>query len=1759
MDNNTRTMGQSPEMKTLTLSGDRQASDACKSFASAHSELDVLDGTLKVYDESMPNLSCEDSASQEEFAQPNMSNPDKLAAFSKFEKRVRSKAMELRREAKLPKKDYDPQSFVNSAFIMAVQKKLLDGMSDVILKRLSILASAVTVYSECTTKRQFIATSVLTAEALCEKSVVNTFKEFAINLMGLEPQSSDSTLDDAVPEWMSLMKKGLLDWKSLITNPGATKIFRLISMMVTLGIFQGPVEISLGGLQLFAAEAQSKQVHAVDFIDACVETIVFFAEGAHQCFTTGSLRPLLFADAESAKMDEEYVRVLGYYEYVRNGNLEKYTDVTVQTFEAKLEKLVERYNQAYRLASHSMEKKILFDRFKHLSQIKIDHDTSRVRGGLRESPVVIKIYGESGVGKSTLADIFMHAALKAGGHPDSDDHIITHNVKDPYMSTMRSYVSGIKLDDYGNGKLEYMTCNPSEWIITLCNNVKEYAVMADLSNKGKILIDPRCVTITTNVEDLLAGKLSHSPISIVRRAHIHVSVRVKPEWCKVIEGRRTTMLDDVRVAEHFGDAIAPDIWEIDIKDVKSVESKTEGAWAFVMVRQGISVVDATQYIVDFSKRHYAAQKQIVSNNKNMNDKMTWCKECDMPTFACKKTEKCCCEEEIEPQTGERLAQTLAFYGRTKAKSLAGVKREFEYKAEDIAVEKALETIQYLETSPLFQWTNFIPTSWLDDDRVKGFIFWTKEDVIVSDVKKTLRNYAIMCILSSLVCLSIDTSFGLMMILILSGFYLWIHATVVEQVKESFYRRIRDEHGAVPKMFKKMRDQYAQYACGAFAGFAAVYGVVLLYKALRSQFKVQTSLNPVSVKEIKERDSTENVWARNDVVEPIPPSGVQPSQILDRVRKHQAYLRIDRGEAFEVTIVWVACSNTIIIPHHVKSDTPLKCELSLNKGFKREFILSNGSRTRINEDLDLVDVPTLGSVRDSLPLITDALPSRKMPCNMSIIDGSCEFSTTSLEWSTMSNVNNGAVEFVGSYYELGIVTYGGLCMAPIYTMAPQPRVIGFHIGGRTGYKSGCGIGITKLALEAALAKHRESFPLLPQSNPVEDSQYGKKFSVPGGLHKKSPLNFIDENNNSVVYYGPITGRVTQKSNVEQSPISAEVERVTGVPNKWGPPRFTTPKELPDGTIVQTEAWKPWFKTLDVASKPCIGFPAEDVARAADDYLSGLHEVFQRNSEYWSSEMKPLSKVEIVSGIDGKRFIDQMPASTSMGFPIMGPKRNYLIDLDPEVHDDHMSPRTFTPEIWEEVDRITELFRKGEMANCIFNAVEKDEPTLLTKEKVRHFQSAPVALQIVIRKYFLPVARFLSMNPLVAECAVGINAHGSEWEEMETYICEYGTDRILAGDYSKYDLRMPAQLILRAFDIMTTIAQWSGNYSPDDIAVMRSVRGEVAYPLMAYNGDLIRLTGSNPSGQNLTVYINSIVNSLLWRMGFFNAYPNFKGNAREAAHMIIYGDDIKGGVKEGFELFNHISFADFLSRNDMVFTMPDKESKPVEYMNDADADFLKRKNAFLPELGHYVGQLAEDSIFKSLHSNLKSKAVSSDEVAAGNIDGALREWFFYGREHFEKRRMQMIEVAKSMPIKPSTLSEDFDSRKEEWLKRYHPQSGSISKEDNLQKTVCECFKKGPIAQEYTLYNSSVGCGDLVFETEVHKNNKQTKVFVVVETKCIVGRPELATKVESQAIKYSEALAVLRPDAVIIGMTYTEYGFAEVYRRGYTPDMMGLLRIL
>jgi hypothetical protein len=1213
------------------------------------------------------------------------------------------------------------------------------------------------------------------------------------------------------------------------------------------------------------------------------------------------------------------------------------------------------------------------------------------------------------------------------------------------MSNYRSYITGVKIDDLGNTKKEFWEVAPSESIIKIVNNIREYAVMADLANKGKISIEPYCLTITTNVEEIHAGLSSYNSMSVLRRCHVHVELKVRPEFLT------NNLLDSAKVIQKFGNMSSlNDIWLVTLKTPIGDGADGQNFSHYNITHKNISVTEYVNYLIKHARKHNAEQEILVNSFTEPSEIVNICDKCDRCVETCTcpavKTEG----EEYKPHFGERLAGHISRKAKPFAHTMRSRQCHIETTVEDFAIKTLLLGLKTFEESPYSKWTSYVPTAWIDNDIVKSTILACGEDVIGQDVATySKRLLSIYFLVATPLWRYFGWRFALTFLFIGYLQYMLMIAGVIETKKDAYMAKLVESRDTLPECFKTMRDQHVKTACGIFAALGIMYAAAQTYKALKANLSIQGKLAPKSIADIRARDMEADVWLPTPV-KPLDHNGsfVDQDKAANALRSAQFIVEI--GDYYSEAFCY--SSKIFIIPAHMLPKETIPATLKGVCGNIKTLINPKKCYILPNTDAAMVYVPNGVPAKDMTKHFEDDYVRHPVLATMHGVDQDMKHFSDQTWWQFTTDVHNGVRTFPGAFYELlTLKTYEGMCMAAIVSDSIEKKILGFHIGGVTGTKKGCGFAITAPQLisgKAELLKLSPTFVPAPQASEIPDAMLGTTYALSSAVHEKCPTNFIS-GDPAVVAYGTVKGRATFHSDVMQTPISAIVEEVTGVPNKFGAPKFTLPVEREDGKI-DRQRWRPWYESLEVCSKPSIGFDPAQVEVAMDDYVVDLKEQFDAHASLHRVEMKPLSHQETISGIEGRRFVNAMVTKTSMGYPNGGPKNNHLIELPPT--DEHSCPKEFTPEIQAEIARVLATADANTMMNMIFSASLKDEPTKLEKEKVRVFQAAPLALQYAIRKYFLPVARFLSLYPLVSETAVGINAHGPEWDELSRFMAKFGDDRCVAGDYSKYDLRMPAQLTLSAFAIMIEIAQFSRNYSSADIQRMRVIAHEVCAPLVAYNGTLIRFLGTNPSGQNMTVYINSIVNSLLHRICFFQVYPveemkkighelglERPARFRDLVALMTYGDDAKGSVRVGYDKFNHVSMANILAANDMKFTMPDKESEPVEFMSRYRADFLKRKDRYDEDLGVFVGSLDEDSIFKSLHSILKSKTVNPLEVCSQNVDGALREWFFHGREVFDARRAQMQEVAARAELPCRTLDEDFDHRVKVWKDKYVPHMG------------------------------------------------------------------------------------------------------------------------
>jgi hypothetical protein len=745
------------------------------------------------------------------------------------------------------------------------------------------------------------------------------------------------------------------------------------------------------------------------------------------------------------------------------------------------------------------------------------------------------------------------------------------------------------------------------------------------------------------------------------------------------------------------------------------------------------------------------------------------------------------------------------------------------------------------------------------------------------------------------------------------------------------------------------------------------------------------------------------------------------QVALKVSKNVCFATFVRPDGSETrSDVFFPRKGVMWMPAHVfhpRSDMSkprfnhLRVEISRGKGPGSRFEQAISADYCVFTNMDLVVVsvaksPDFATLTSFLPT---SLPTGSSMAQLVVRDKESELQNdaVSIEYGHTAHMYR---SFYGGKYRTKLAKVGA-CMGPLILDGKTPVVVGFHIGG-----DNFGKGVMQTVL---LSDHERWLKELisikgnfvgSEANELPSVLMGKRV-ISGPVHAHAEASRLPESA-PIEVLGSTQLRMSQKSVVEKSILSDAVADEFGVESKWGPPKL-----LPN--------WKAFNATLEHMADPGITFFPDELERARQDWLKPLTAKVGT-----IPDIRPLTLKEAIMGIPGEKFIDPLNMSTSMCHPIYQSKRKHFQDV---VENGVLVDRIPSDDIKFELERVQTCWKEGKRANVVWSSTLKDEPTLVTKDKVRVFQGSPVVLSILMRKYFLKLVRFIGFHSIESECAVGVNAFGPHWQTLMKHASKYSTGKTDIGwDYSKFDVKMISQITIAVYVSLIELAQAHG-YPEEDLRIMRMMVYDVVHPFLDYNGTLLQVFNMNASGNSLTVIVNSIANSLYVRMGFFSLYPE-QEDFRSCVAAVTYGDDFIGSVKPEFSDFNFVSFKNYLANYSVKITHPSKSDKEVKFLGPKELDFLKRTSNYIPEIDREIGKLEEDSIFKSLHANLKSKEATKREVAAACVESATHEWFAHGRNVYEDRRKKLEAACQKVRLPVPALDLGFDDRVENWKEKY-----------------------------------------------------------------------------------------------------------------------------
>ena len=1438
--------------------------------------------------------------------------------------------------------------------------------------------------------------------------------------------------------WVTMMKNIHGNWTCVRDNPFFSHLSKILGLVVTMEMCKlSSVTFKVKDLKVLEPDMKIIHGSAVDIIDAALGSVTFFVEVFSLCHERGSLRPLFVNDTSSLEIDEEFVNMCTFWDLVKNGNLKKVKNVSDNEFDNRLEALCNRL-KVMLPGLKGFDKKMIMDKYLRILTIKNDYVTKKISSGIRKAPFTIELYGESSQGKSTIGEQIISALLTSAELPTGKEYQASYNAGDKYMSTWTTDKLVMLIDDIANEKSDFVERPPTRAIIDLCNNQAFYANMADLASKGRVFVEPEIVMVTTNVKDLDARAYSNCPYSIQRRMHVVITVQAKPEFQLLDSDGKHMGIDSSKVQASYQNGETPvfdDIWNLTLEVAVPPKKMTcQADYQPIVYKdktlKGVSFVEAVNFLIDIYHEHKNNQQGIVDRMDKRSKKVELC-----GIEGCKQIKGyCLCHREFVPNFGEEIVNSIStagssIYSRISS-DLFGMDRMIEGAASYMILRAGRKFAKH------WDWISMVPTPWLENDHFCRLCMLASQD----SIKKSFVRKSILTWLSFglMVCMTQHHVPQFLWRIGILGLLVTIsRQKFMVQTIESDFRQQLVKRNTIDPMIRDMRDKHVGNICKAGGIVAILYGLSKVYKAWKSTIgrddpkenETHGSLEPKTQEDIDQRDKESNPWTQ--VVARMLPSqdgakNTTSDQLIGMVDKNLTYGSVSSDDGTLAVNCLFLRSNVALIPqHYFKQDT-------LDVTFRKEFPEKGGGKfvARISKkmsymipdtDLAMIYVPNGGSFRS----LSKYLPTKDVTKEQFAFLYREKTGTLLSEkgLGTFGLTGHTLKQFNGlTYNGLTINTRPGMCGATLVSKR-GPVILGFHLGGKTDTPSGCAGILTLSQYKDGIAflKEQEGFLLTGTGEHFEKEVMGHTILTKDGLHKKSPVNY-QPHSSQILYFGSCKGHTTFKSSAKPTLITEHVMDVMDAPNIYMPP-------------TESPQWEPWQDCLASMANPALPYDPDLLAVAVADYKKPLIPVFK--SDLWN-DTRPLTDLENWNGIPGKKFVDRIKASTSVGFPLSGKKEKYLVEVEPlGEYTKIVEP---VPIIQGEIDRLMKCYLNGERAYPIAKACKKDE--IHTKKKCRIFFSNPVALTFLVRRYFLPLLRVLQFYPKLSECAVGINSHGPEWAELYEHVTKYGLESLLGGDYKHYDQKLAAQLLLASLRILIDFAKYC-DYSCEDIMAMEAMCGDLVYAIINFNGDLIGLTeGSHISGNSLTVILNGICGSLNMRCYFYSTLYKDTPTQNLAdfqafVALITYGDDNLGSSHDDLN-FTIKGASEFLAEYGQTYTMPDKDSELTDYLDKEDLEFLKRKNVYHPKLNTSLGALVDKSCFKMLHYYLRDKTCPNTEeyACALNIDTALSEWFNHGEEVYEKRREQLREVAKRAEISYlcESLDKTYDEKVIEWLEKY-----------------------------------------------------------------------------------------------------------------------------
>jgi hypothetical protein len=1387
------------------------------------------------------------------------------------------------------------------------------------------------------------------------------------------------------------------------------------------------------------------------FVDALMQLIVLLAKQGRQCMLSGSISPMFFDGTSCAKWLTNAKKLKANFEFLNNPEPAGFSifsfleDLHTCQLEGKtLEKMMDRKSVEYRLVvGLNIELDTLHKRFLCVQSAQC----------LRRQPLGIVLYGTPGVGKSSVLECLYHFYCAKRNLPQQPGWKYQFSSEEEFMTNFSTRMHTIVVDDaaqHAASKVQGIDLSLS-LLIKLLNNQPFCPPQASLDDKGKTPVLSELVFVTSNVVDLNIPYFFSSPFAVMRRLPIHIEPVVKEMYRKTGgEGIDSAKAD---LPDTF-----PDYWDFIVRTPVQGEGTRMGG-TYKITDRFHSYRELFEWLGPLIDRHNADQDNFLAQQDRFIGTII-CEKCGMPIQLCacddasteetqvrifrqeeSKSDPCdeaqsadsesdgeepfsgVCPDWFQPErTHDMPWRTTVPTGPPRFYNSA-VSRRFARSAKALFRHGMTEDDKYIVDFycygplPLALVSGFTNRELAVD--FEQYYEWAKDDV---ETRQVIQFEKTFCEKDSALAEKdsvtiLDSIFAFLLYLYFNwalarvGFRFaakssWVRSSVKALFRKSIIKTRNQEMifegiGAAIDMKYGGKLPFIRIAIAFFGSVAAI--VLLKQVVMRfleppigGRIQMSNRLRTVGHHPRAEKTERENVWNAKErsvtSVDFLPKRATNMDALQKSLLRNCLIMIIhgeDEGGKYNLEGRVIVLNSTCFITNNHTIPKGRTCQATIYYG----TVLDKGVHPLIDFTIG-ESMVTRDVLRDIAFVRTEALPV------------------------VFSNISKNFVKetFDGVYDGFYLIRQldGTFKKIPVYRVRKMfiDRQVGGHkfqmecyagiVGSARTVYGDCG---APLVLDTGYGPVIVGFHFMLDEDkgmvyatrvPYEDVEsYLLKDQIQCGVVNTDGVELIESNKSYVVwhkggsllYHGETTEfRRRPKTLVFHTELHEQL--LDSEYNDLLPfgDNFTAPN---------MRGWKSQQLSLCEYLQPIQWMDEERLNRISEAIFVHLRKAVPEDQ--WE-QCHTYGLDVAVNGFPGVKYVDGIKRSTSMGFPIRGPKRPHLIQLEDETWKDGVR---FTDDLEEKIELAYEKLTKGERVHPVFDANLKDEPVSYKKfesGKTRVFFSCPYDFLIIVRMLFGGFCRVVQNNRMPFWCSVGLNCHSSEWDDLYQFLAKLGLERCIAGDYTFFDKKIPVVVGRKVMSLIIRLCEATGNYSEEELTAMRTIATEMTSATVDYFGMFITLLGGEVSGHQLTTIFNCFVNLIYlmyaWEEVGFDVDEFFDRTVGTT-----YGDDHVVCVAEGYEAYNHTAIQEVFENLGLGYTMAEKEQESVPFIRLTDATFLKRRFVWNKTLGKMCAPLDKKSIAKMLMIQVGSKTCARSEQLAQAIVSASMEAFYHGRETFD----------------------------------------------------------------------------------------------------------------------------------------------------------------